>query len=220
MTCTRCFRKIAPRALEKSCKGEHRQQGGGEGEWEFPRGAKSVRGLCFLWVLLRCLPWHCVLIPLRVTLGLAYFGGWGSLCSLCIRGCGGSLQPWPWKPSSVPGSGGPWRRVFVLLSDLWPCESSTAWQELVSRIWDFSLKMCVSGASVSTAQLPEALWAVSQHLWGNHRTVCSKGLSFTLSSFPCFTCCGDTVLYWALFLITGTGIKKLREPRKTHRSPL
>lgn len=39
--------------------------------------------------------------PLRLTLGLAHFGGWGSLCSLCICGHGGSLQPRPWRLSSV-----------------------------------------------------------------------------------------------------------------------
>ena len=32
---------------------------------------------------------------------------------------------------------------------LMTCESSKAWQELVSRIWNFSLKACFSGASES-----------------------------------------------------------------------
>ena len=44
MTCTQCFQKIAPSTLEKSCKGEHRQQGEGEGQWEFPRVAEGVWG--------------------------------------------------------------------------------------------------------------------------------------------------------------------------------
>ena len=42
MTCTRCFQKIAPSTLEKSCNGEQRQQGEGEGEGEFPHGAKGA----------------------------------------------------------------------------------------------------------------------------------------------------------------------------------
>ena len=32
---------------------------------------------------------------------------------------------------------------------LMTCESSKAWQELISRIWNFSLKACFSGASES-----------------------------------------------------------------------
>ena len=32
---------------------------------------------------------------------------------------------------------------------LMTCESSKAWKELVSRIWNFSLKACFSGASES-----------------------------------------------------------------------
>ena len=86
--------------------------------------------------------------PLRLTLGLAHFGGWGSPCSLCICGRGGSLQPWPWRPSSVPG-GGVHGRGNLPPELLMTCESSKSRQELVSRIWDFSLKACFSGASES-----------------------------------------------------------------------
>ena len=52
MTCTRCFQKIAPRALEKSCKGEQQAArcGGGSGsrspcgwwwEWALPSSGVS-----------------------------------------------------------------------------------------------------------------------------------------------------------------------------------
>ena len=84
---------------------------------------------------------------LRLTPGLAHFGGWRSPCFLCICGCGGSPQPWPWRASSVPGGGVPEDSVCPEL--LMTCESSKAWKELVSRIWNFSLKACFSGASES-----------------------------------------------------------------------
>ena len=85
---------------------------------------------------------------LRLTPGLAHFGGWGSPCFLCICGRGGSPQPQPRRASSVPGGGVP--EDSVCPSELlMTCESSKAWKELVSRIWNFSLKACFSGASES-----------------------------------------------------------------------
>ena len=60
------------------------------------------------------------------------------------------------------------------------CESSKAWQELVSWDWDFSLKTysgAFSGASVYTAHPSGALWPISQHLWGSRRVPCSEGSS-------------------------------------------
>ena len=85
MTCTPCFWKIAPSTLEKNYKGEHRQQGEGEEDWEFPRVAKVVfwRALPssgFSWA---SFPWHITLTRLRLTLGLTHFGSWGAyiLCA-------------------------------------------------------------------------------------------------------------------------------------------
>ena len=105
MTCTRCYRKIAASTVEKSYKGEHRQQGEGEGEWEFPCWAKGVcvaGGFAFLWVLLSLLPWPGILTCLRLTLVSPLWIS-GSLCSLCICASGRSPQSKPWRLTSVPG---------------------------------------------------------------------------------------------------------------------
>ena len=107
MICTQCFRKIAPSTLEKSYKGEHRQQGEGEREGEFPHGAKGVGEALLPLGSSEPAPLTLHAHPLRLTPGLAHFGGWGSLCSLYICGHGGSPQPRPWRPSSVPGGGVP-----------------------------------------------------------------------------------------------------------------
>ena len=143
---------------------------------DFRMGLKVWGGFAFLWVLLSLLPWLCMLTPsCWPPSGLAHFGGWGSLCSLCICGRGGSPQPWPWRWSSVPGGG---------------CLPSWAAHDL----WiQQSLKACFSGASVHTTHPSGALWAVSQYLWGSHRAPCSEGLSFTLP-LPHFPY-GRTVLY-------------------------
>ena len=100
MTCTPCFRKIAPRTLERNYKGEHRQQGEGEEDWEFPRVAKVGLGWAlpssgFSWA---SFPWHGTLTPLRLTLGLTHFGGWGA-CILCAfveveRTCSHDPEGW------------------------------------------------------------------------------------------------------------------------------
>ena len=176
MKYTQCFQKIAPSTLEKSCKGEHRQEGEGEEEWGFPHGAKGVRGLCLPLGSSEPSPLTLHAHPFMLTPpGLAHFGGWGSLCSLCICGRGGSPQPWPWRWSSVPGGG---------------CLPSWAAHDL----WiQQSLKACFSGASVHTTHPSGALWAVSQYLWGSHRAPYSEGLSFTLP-LPHFPY-GRTVLY-------------------------
>ena len=104
MTCTRCFQKIAPSALEKSCKGEHRHQGEGEKEWEFPCGAKglgeALTSSGFFW---DSSP-DTACSATQLTLGLAHFG---DPCSLCICGHGGSPQPRPWRLSSLPWGGVP-----------------------------------------------------------------------------------------------------------------
>ena len=99
---------------------------------------------------------------LRLTPGLAHFGGWGSPCSLCICGCEGSLRSRPWRPSSVPRGGVPGGQClpFWAAHDLWIQQS---------------LKAYFSGASVYTTHLSGALWAVSQYLWGSHRAPCSEG---------------------------------------------
>ena len=107
MICTQCFRKIAPSTLEKSCKGEHRQQGEGEGEWEFPHGAKGVGEALLPLDSSEPPPLTLHTHPLRLTLGSAHFGSWGSPCSLYICGCGRSPQPQPWRLSSLPGGGAP-----------------------------------------------------------------------------------------------------------------
>ena len=214
MTCTRCFQKIAPSTSEKSCKGEHRHQGEGEKEWEFPRGAKGLREALpssgFFWDSSPDTAHSAT----QLTLGLAHFG-----CprSLCICGHGGSPQPRPWRPSSIPVDGVPGGGSLPTWAacDLWVQQilAGTCFQnlELLPQglfLWCFR---------VCTAYLLGALWAVSQHLWGSHRVPCSEGLSspLSLSHFPFG---GHTVLYCALFCITGTGIKKWSEPRRMHRS--
>ena len=68
--------------------------------------------------------------PLRLTPGLAHFGG---PCSLCICGRGGSPQPWPWRPSSVSEVGSLEKGVYPP-ELLMTCESRKAWQELFSKI--------------------------------------------------------------------------------------
>ena len=103
MTCTQCFQKIAPSTLEKSCKGEHRHQGQGEKEWEFPRGAVFGGGFAFLWVLLRLLSWPCTLTPSGWPWAQPTLEGW----ALYVCGRGGSPQSWPCRPISVPGGGVP-----------------------------------------------------------------------------------------------------------------
>ena len=178
MRYTQCFQKIAPSTLEKSCKGEHRQQGEGEEEWEFLLGAKDVQGLCLPLGSSETPPLTLHAHSLRLTPSLAHFGGCGSPCSLCICGCEGSLQSRPWRPSSVPRGGvlGGQCLPFWAAHDLWIQQS---------------LKAYFSGASVYTTHLSRALWAVSQYLWGSHRAPCSEGLSSTLAPppFSLWQCC-------------------------------
>ena len=174
MTCIQCFQKIAPSTLEKSCNGEHRQQGEGEEEWEFPRGAKGVQELCLPLGSSKSPPLTLHAHPLRLTWALAHFGGWGSPCSrLALSPDVGSLE-----------------EGVCPLELFRTCESSKLWQELVSRIWNFSLKAwsgAFSGALVYTAHPSGALWAISHHLWGSHRAPCSKGFC---SALPLFTWAG------------------------------
>ena len=108
MTCTPCFRKIAPSTWEKTSKGEHRQEGEGEEDWEFPRVANVVSwgalpSSGFSWA---SFPWHGTLTPLRLTLGLTHFGGWGAyiLCAFVEveRTC--SQDPGGWTLSLEVGS--------------------------------------------------------------------------------------------------------------------
>ena len=145
MICTQCFQNIAPRALENSYKGEHRRQGEREGQWEFPCGAKGLEEALFPLGSSETplLTLHAQ--PLRLTPGLAHFGG---PCSLCICGRGGSPQPRPWRPSSVPWGGVPGEGSLSSWAahDLWVQQSlaGTCFQNL-----NFCLKACLSDASES-----------------------------------------------------------------------
>ena len=98
------------------------------------------------------------------------------------------------------------------------CESRKAWQELVSRIWNFSLKACFSDTSEST-------WLIFQEtceqLAGIHAAAAERPVvQAGLSPMPHFPFGGHAVLYCALYLIAGTGIEKLREHREMHGSLL
>ena len=148
MTCIQCFQKIAPSALEKSCKGEHRRQREGRKSENFHVGLKVWGRICL--PLGSPKPPRLTLHthPLRLTPGLAHFGVWRSVYSLRIHGCGGSPQPRPCRPSSVSEVGSLEEGVCPP-ELLMTCESSKSRQELVSRIWKFSLKACFSGASES-----------------------------------------------------------------------
>ena len=148
MTCIQCFQKIAPSTLEKSCIGEHRHQREGRKSENFHVELKVWRRLCLLLGSPEPPPLTLHTHPLRLTPGLAHFAVWGSPCSLCICGRGGSPQPRPWRPSSVLEMGSLEEGVYPP-ELLMTCESSKAWQELVSRIWNFSLKACFSGDSES-----------------------------------------------------------------------
>ena len=101
---------------------------------------------------------------------------------------------------------------------LMTCESSKSWQELVSRIWNFSLKACFSGASESA---PLIFQETCEQLASIYAAAAeSPVVPAGLSPIPHFPFGGHAVLYYDLFCITGTGIKKLREPRRMHRNPL
>ena len=117
MTCTRCFQKIAPSTLEKSCKGEHRHQGEGEKEWEFPCGAKglgeSLPSSGFFW---DSSP-DTALSAIQVDPGLSPL--WRPVFPVHL---------WVWREPTVmaleaelcPRNWGPWRRESARLSCLWP----------------------------------------------------------------------------------------------------
>ena len=218
MTCTWCFWKITPSALEKGCKGEHRQQGGREGEWEFPRGAK---GVCMGALLPLGSPEPPPLTlnahPLRLTQGLAHFGGWGSPCSLCICGRGGSPQPWPWRLSSVPGDGVPGERSLPRLSSSWPVSPAKLGRNLFPELGLFPLKAFYSGASGSTLLIFQEPCEQEAGIYcaaAEHPVV-----QALLPLFPApFPFGGHAVIYCAQFLITGTGIKKFWQPRYTNGS--
>ena len=148
------FRRLLPAPWRRAARVSTDSREKGRKSENFHVGLKVCRGFAFLWVLVSLLPWLCMLThPLRLTSGLAHFGGWGSLCSLCICGCEGSPQPRPWRPSSVPRGGVPGGQClpFWAAHDLWMKQS---------------LKACFSGASVYTTHLSGALWEVSQYLWG------------------------------------------------------
>ena len=117
--------------------------------------------------------------PLRLTPGLAHFGGWGSACSLCICGHGGSPQPRPWRPSSVLKVGSLEEGVYTP-ELLMTCESSKAWQELVSRIWNFSLKACFSGDSESAPLIFQEPGEQVASIYCSRRVSCNAGSSPTL----------------------------------------
>ena len=180
MTCTQCFQKIASSTLEKSCKGEHRHQGEGEEEWEFSREAKGLGMLCLPLGSSETHPLTLQAHPLRLTPGLAHFGGWGSPGSLCIFGCGGSPQPWPWRPgSSVPGGGVPgggclpsWAVHYLWIQQIL---AGTCFQNLEL----FPQGLFLWCFRVCTTHLSGDLWAGSQNLLCSRRVPCSVGLSPT-----------------------------------------
>ena len=123
--------------------------------------------------------------PLRLTLGLAPFGGWGSLCFLCICGRGGSPQPRPWRPSSFPGGGVP--EDGVCRSELlMTCESSKARKELISRIGTFPLQSLLFWCfRVCTAHLSGACEQVaSTYHTAAERPVVRARLPLPPSPFP------------------------------------
>ena len=114
--------------------------------------------------------------PLRLTPGLAHFGG---PCSLCICGCGGSPQPRPWRPSSVPGGGVPGGDSLPA----WAAHELWVQQSLAGTCFQ-NLELLPQGLSlwcfrVCTAHLSGALWAGSQHLLRSRRAPCRAGLSTT-----------------------------------------
>ena len=125
--------------------------------------------------------------PLRVTLGLAHFGGWGSPFSLCICAIGGSPQPQPWRPSSVsPTKLG--RNLFTK-TGIFPSKPGLV---LFQVLWSTLLVLqepCDPLASI--------YGAATEHLVVKAST----------PPLPCFTC-SRAALYCALFLIAGTGIEK------------
>ena len=162
--------------------------------------------------------------PLRLTPGLAHFGGWGSPCSVCICGRGGNLQPQPRRPNSVPGGGAPGGGCLPSWAahELWVQQSlaGSCFQNL--GFFPSSTSSCTTSPllwyfRVCTAHLSGDLWAVSQHLCGSRGEPCSAA---GLSPIPHFPFGGHAVLHCALFLIAGTGIEKLREPREMHGSLL
>ena len=106
---------------------------------------------------------------------------WAPLNRTCSKGPGvGARAPcsgWSraWSRRSRHGAGGLWglhshgpggRALSLELESLEEgvcppellvtCESSKSWQELVSRIWNFSLKACFSGASESAPLIFQA----------------------------------------------------------------
>ena len=137
MTCIQCFQKIAPSTLEKSCNGEHRQQGEGEEEWEFPRGAKGVQGLC---------------LPLgsREPPSLTLHAHSPPQADLRLSPLWRLREPvfpvhlWMWREPAAkaleaklcPQRWGPWRTVSTLLSCSWPVNEAKP-QGLF--FWCFSL---------------------------------------------------------------------------------
>ena len=117
MTCTRCFQKIAPSTLEKSCKGEHRHQGEGEKEWEFPCGAKglgeSLPSSGFFWdsspdTARSAIQVDPGLSPLWRPVFPVHLWAWREPTAMALEA---ELCPWNWSP---------WRRESARLSCLWP----------------------------------------------------------------------------------------------------
>ena len=187
MTCTPYFRKIAPSTLEKNYKGEHRQQGEGEEDWEFPHVAKVV-----LWGALlssgfswASFPWHITLTPLRLTLGLTHFGSWGAyiLCAFVEveRTC--SQDPGGWTLSLEVGSLEEGVCSPELLTTLWI--QQRLGRNLFPETETFPSRPVFRVLQGLHAHLSGIQWAISQHLWGIHRVPCSKVFSSSLPP-PCF----------------------------------
>ena len=164
MACTRCFQKIAPSTLEKSCKGEHRQQGEGEKEWEFPHGAKDVGGAFsspgFFWIPLSWLHAHhpqanpglSPLCRLREPVFPVHLWTWREPTALALEA---ELCPQRW---------GPWRRLSALLSCSWAVSPAKLGWNFFPETKTFPQVPFFWCFRVCTAHLSGPLWAVSHHL--------------------------------------------------------
>lgn len=163
MRYTQCDSRLLPALLEKSCKGEHRQQEEGRKSENFHVGL--AKGLC--------LPLGSPEPPPLTLHATRPLWGWETVFPLCICGCEGSLQAaGPGDQALSPG-GSVLQTVSTLLSCSWPVNLA---KPLGLFYWGFSLHHCLSGA----------LWTVSQYLWGSHRAPYSEGLSSTLAPPPIF----------------------------------
>lgn len=153
MTCTRCFQKIAPHALEKSCESEQqaaRRRGG--------RGSRSPCGWWWEWALPSPgLSWS----PLPRTLHARprpSGGAWAEptleagdpVCVLGACGRGGALSQGPGCRALSP-RGCPWRSSAALLGCSCAVSPAELGRHVCPETGPLSLKACCSGASGSAS---------------------------------------------------------------------